>query len=150
MAQYALTFLPCLILGRMFDTGWFKIPQFLASATLVAATVLTAECKEYWQFILCQGFLVGVSTKRYLRMQDSPLSVHVWEYFRSHLWCNFPLVQETEGDSARICRVWVVSRGYSIPDRVPKFSWQDRVSRVVPNFVVLSVKLTARKGFNGR
>lgn len=29
--------------------------------TLVAATALTAECKEFWQLLLCQGFLTGVS-----------------------------------------------------------------------------------------
>ena len=26
---------------------------------LVAATVVTAECKKFWQLLLCQGFLTG-------------------------------------------------------------------------------------------
>jgi len=29
------------------------------SVILVVATVLTAECKEYWQLLLCQGLLTG-------------------------------------------------------------------------------------------
>ena len=29
--------------------------------TLVVGIVITAECKEYWQFLLCQGFLTGLS-----------------------------------------------------------------------------------------
>lgn len=31
------------------------------SLTLVVATAATAECKEYWQLLLCQGFLTGLS-----------------------------------------------------------------------------------------
>jgi len=26
---------------------------------LVVATMLAAECKEYWQFLICQGILTG-------------------------------------------------------------------------------------------
>ena len=29
------------------------------SAVFVAATVVTAECKEFWQLLLCQGLLTG-------------------------------------------------------------------------------------------
>ena len=32
-----------------------------SSAILVVATILTAECKEYWQLLLCQGILTGVA-----------------------------------------------------------------------------------------
>ena len=28
---------------------------------LVVATVATAECREFWQLLLCQGFLTGLS-----------------------------------------------------------------------------------------
>ena len=40
--------------------GYVKLPLALASALLVTATFLTAECKEYWQFLLCQGIAIGV------------------------------------------------------------------------------------------
>ncbi|KAJ7072762.1 major facilitator superfamily domain-containing protein [Mycena amicta] len=51
--QYALIFVPALITGHSALAG--------ASALLVVATFLTAECKEYWQFLLCQGFAVGLA-----------------------------------------------------------------------------------------
>ncbi|OSD01326.1 MFS general substrate transporter [Trametes coccinea BRFM310] len=59
--QYALIFLPGLIVGRIFDMGWTKVPLAVASAVLIAATFLTAECTRYWQFLLCQGIAVGLA-----------------------------------------------------------------------------------------
>ncbi|KAI0310462.1 MFS general substrate transporter [Amylostereum chailletii] len=60
--QYAATFLPGLIVGRMFDIGYFRVSLFVASALIITCTMLTAECKEYWQFLLCQGFGIGLSS----------------------------------------------------------------------------------------
>lgn len=54
-------FLPALLTGRMFDLGYFKVPLLCASILLVVATFLVPQCTEYWQFLLCQGFAVGVS-----------------------------------------------------------------------------------------
>lgn len=59
--QYALVFLPGIVTGRLFDLGYFKIPTTIFSCLLVVCTFLTAECKEYWQFLLCQGFAVGLT-----------------------------------------------------------------------------------------
>ena len=53
-------FMPGLVLGRLSDMGYLRLPVFLASALLVTCTFLTAECKEFWQFLLCQGFGIGV------------------------------------------------------------------------------------------
>ncbi|KIJ09651.1 hypothetical protein PAXINDRAFT_138798 [Paxillus involutus ATCC 200175] len=58
--QYALVFLPSLIMGRLFDLGYFKIPYFVASCILVLCNFLLAECTEYWQFFLAQGLGVGI------------------------------------------------------------------------------------------
>ncbi|TCD70280.1 hypothetical protein EIP91_004181 [Steccherinum ochraceum] len=58
--EYALIFVPGLVTGRLFDMGYIKLPVTVASALLITSTFLTAECKEYWQFILCQGILAGV------------------------------------------------------------------------------------------
>ncbi|CAE6424708.1 unnamed protein product [Rhizoctonia solani] len=49
-----------LVTGRMFDLGYFRGPQLAAAALFIAGSFLTAECKEYWQFLLCQGFTVGI------------------------------------------------------------------------------------------
>nr|VWP00649.1 MFS domain-containing protein [Ganoderma boninense] len=59
--QYALVFIPGLVVGRIFDMGYVKLPLGLASALLVTATFLTAQCTEYWQFLLCQGIAVGLA-----------------------------------------------------------------------------------------
>ncbi|CAE6500879.1 unnamed protein product [Rhizoctonia solani] len=60
--QYALVFFPGLVVGRLFDLGYFRIPQITASVVLVVGTFLTAECKEYWQFLICQGVSVGFAS----------------------------------------------------------------------------------------
>jgi hypothetical protein len=70
--QYALVFLPALISGRLFDIGHLRVPLLIASITLVLSTFLIAECHEYWQFLLCQGFGVGVSVTS--RLQELPSS----------------------------------------------------------------------------
>ncbi|KAI0636526.1 MFS general substrate transporter [Trametes polyzona] len=59
--QYALIFLPGLVVGRVFDMGWTKTPMAIASAIVVAVMFLTAECTKYWHFLLCQGILLGLA-----------------------------------------------------------------------------------------
>ena len=58
--QYALVFFPAILIGRLFDLGYFRSIFLTSSAFLVAATFLVAECHVYWQFLLCQGLVVGV------------------------------------------------------------------------------------------
>ncbi|KAJ7589158.1 major facilitator superfamily domain-containing protein [Mycena floridula] len=58
--QYSLVFLPGLFAGRLFDRGYDRAVLLCSSALLVTATFLVAECKVYWQFLLCQGFAVGL------------------------------------------------------------------------------------------
>ncbi|KAF7440302.1 hypothetical protein PC9H_000646 [Pleurotus ostreatus] len=60
--QYSLIFLPGLFFGRLFDLGYFKIPFFISSTILVLATFLVAQCTEYWHFLLCQGFAIGLAS----------------------------------------------------------------------------------------
>ncbi|KAJ8075499.1 hypothetical protein PM082_021129 [Marasmius tenuissimus] len=59
--QYSLVFLPALPIGRLFDLGYFKIPFLISSIALVVGAFLTAQCTEYWQFMLCQGVLQGLA-----------------------------------------------------------------------------------------
>jgi len=42
------------------DLGHLHLPLGIASVTQIFAVFLAAECKEYWQFLVCQGFLLGV------------------------------------------------------------------------------------------
>ncbi|EEB93785.1 hypothetical protein MPER_07517 [Moniliophthora perniciosa FA553] len=59
--QYALAFLPCMIVGRLFDLGYFHSIFAGASMVLVLAIMLVAQCTVYWQLLLCQGFLTGLA-----------------------------------------------------------------------------------------
>ncbi|OCB89309.1 MFS general substrate transporter [Sanghuangporus baumii] len=59
--QYSLIFLPGLLAGRLFDLGYFKFLLISACAAMTVANFLTAECSEYWHFLLCQGFLLGLA-----------------------------------------------------------------------------------------
>jgi hypothetical protein len=59
--QFFLFLFPALISGRLFDLGYFRSTLVFASINLVVCTVLVAECHEFWQLLLCQGFGVGVS-----------------------------------------------------------------------------------------
>ncbi|KAH9079675.1 major facilitator superfamily domain-containing protein, partial [Lactarius deliciosus] len=59
--QFSLIFLLALIAGRLFDLSYLRSILISSSINLIACTILVAECKEYWQFILCQGFGIGIS-----------------------------------------------------------------------------------------
>ena len=71
--QYALVFFPSLISGRLFDIGYVRLPLLIASVNLVLCTLLVAECHEYWHFLLCQGFGVGVKAVAFSRAVTSCL-----------------------------------------------------------------------------
>ena len=47
--------------GRLFDAGYQRLPIAIASAALITGTFLVGECTTYYQFLLCQGFFIGVS-----------------------------------------------------------------------------------------
>ncbi|KAJ7706738.1 MFS general substrate transporter [Mycena rosella] len=60
--QIALTYGIAVWIGRLFDNGWFAWPAAGASVALVVLTVLTGQCTKFWQFLLCQGFAVGIAS----------------------------------------------------------------------------------------
>jgi hypothetical protein len=63
--QFSLIFMPGLFTGRFVDFGYFKLPVGLAGAMLTLTTLLTGQCQEYWQFLLCQGLGLGVSHREF-------------------------------------------------------------------------------------
>ncbi|KAJ7652944.1 MFS general substrate transporter [Mycena rosella] len=58
--QRCLIFLPGVFVGRIFDIGHFRIPFATGSILIITGTFLIPECKLYWHFILCQGFMIGL------------------------------------------------------------------------------------------
>ncbi|KAF5364661.1 hypothetical protein D9758_005535 [Tetrapyrgos nigripes] len=60
-SQHACSSLIAPIVGRLFDLGYFHSILITGTVGLVLATFLTAECHVYWQFLICQGILFGIS-----------------------------------------------------------------------------------------
>ncbi|KDQ19997.1 hypothetical protein BOTBODRAFT_170029 [Botryobasidium botryosum FD-172 SS1] len=60
--QYSLVFFPGLITGRLFDIGYLRLIVGPASVLHVIAVFLIAECKTYWQFVICQGVAIGITS----------------------------------------------------------------------------------------
>ncbi|KAJ3563679.1 hypothetical protein NP233_g8785 [Leucocoprinus birnbaumii] len=60
--QSALVVIPGVIVGRLFDIGYFRPLFIISSLLLVTATFLIGECTQYWQFLLCQGIAVGLAS----------------------------------------------------------------------------------------
>lgn len=72
--QYSLVFLPSLVIGRLFDLGYFRAIFITSSSIIVVATFLIPQCHSYWQFLLVQGFLVGVS---YIDYEGRPVKPNI-------------------------------------------------------------------------
>ena len=59
-----MLYAPGLVVGRLLDRVYLRLPVLVASVVFVICMFLTAECTQYWQFLLCQGFGIGVSHDR--------------------------------------------------------------------------------------
>ncbi|KAG8794107.1 hypothetical protein FRC17_008338, partial [Serendipita sp. 399] len=59
--QYSLIFVPGIIVGRLFDQGYFRSPFVAANVLLLVAIFLIPECKQFYQTLLCQGILTGLA-----------------------------------------------------------------------------------------
>ena len=51
-------------------------PNFEISVILVTASMVTAECKEFWQLLLCQGILTGFACG--MNFGPAPAIVSQW------------------------------------------------------------------------
>lgn len=87
--------MPGAITGRMLDLGYHKLPLGIASVVLVVCAFLVAECKEYWQFLLCQGIGMGVSTHPFglnLFTTASSYTARMWLYLSAVARLGIPMV----------------------------------------------------------
>ncbi|KAF4615050.1 hypothetical protein D9613_002448 [Agrocybe pediades] len=106
--DYALVFLPGLVVGRLFDIGHNKSIFITSSIILVVATFLVAECNKYWHFLLCQGIVVESS--KHVARRTSHVA-RLWRSLRAYDGYSISLVQETLWDrhrvgGGRICIGW--------------------------------------------
>ncbi|KAL0569490.1 hypothetical protein V5O48_012472 [Marasmius crinis-equi] len=58
--QFSLCFITGMLYGRLFDKGYYRSMLTISSLLVIVATFLVAECKVYWQFVLCQGVAIGL------------------------------------------------------------------------------------------
>ncbi|KAH7883138.1 MFS general substrate transporter [Phlebopus sp. FC_14] len=58
--QYGLIFVPALFTGRLLDLGYYNGPLAISSILYVVVLFLVAECKTFWQVVLCQGVATGI------------------------------------------------------------------------------------------
>jgi MCP family monocarboxylic acid transporter-like MFS transporter 10 len=77
----------------MFDIGHFRVPLFFWSVVMVLSCFLIAECRVYWQYLLVQGLMVGVSSGQLLEELVLTARVaRVWIPFQPSPGCHDPLV----------------------------------------------------------
>ncbi|KAJ7734808.1 MFS general substrate transporter [Mycena metata] len=60
--QHGMIFIFALFVGRLFDIGYYRVPFAAGGALILLATFLLPQCTEYWQFLLCQGFCIGIGS----------------------------------------------------------------------------------------
>lgn len=113
--------------------GHLRVPLLLASINLVVCTLLIAECREYWHFLLCQGFGVGVSAvNSHLRKLPVANYCALVGVMRSHIWTcdehHRTLVQKTTSYSPGSCCFYGIFWGDGIPDYIPQLERYCRVS----------------------
>ncbi|KAJ7153084.1 major facilitator superfamily domain-containing protein [Mycena crocata] len=58
-SQHCLIAIPGVIVGPLFDAGYFRIPFTIGSVLIVLGTFLVPFCKVFWHFLLCQGVAIG-------------------------------------------------------------------------------------------
>jgi hypothetical protein len=130
--QFALIFFPALISGRLFDLGYLRSTLILASINLIVCTISIAECNEFWQILLCQGFGIGVSVQKRPLSKDltsnRPLSL---AFMWSHIWtcdeCHRSLVQkETLYGTWDQCFCFLDWR-HGVPCSIPQLARRSRV-----------------------
>lgn len=141
-------FFPALISGRLFDTGHLRVPLLIASITLVLCTFLIAECHEYWHFLLCQGFGVGVGamTTCLQELTSSKLSSFVglmWCHIRACVQYRSSLVQKKTVNGVGNYFLCVVYWWHGVPGCIPQLERYYRV-RTSYHLPIHSAKLTLR------
>ncbi|KAJ1307955.1 hypothetical protein OPQ81_002032 [Rhizoctonia solani] len=134
--QYALVFLPGLVTGRMFDLGYFRGPQLAAASLFITGTFLTAECKEYWQFLLCQGLAVGLACG----ILFGPMIAVISHWFKARRGLAIGIA--ASGSSVGGTIIPIVAR-----QLIPKvgFKWAIRVIGFVELVVVVVAVITTRR-----
>lgn len=134
--QYALVFLPGLLTGRLFDLGHYRVPQLISAASLVVGTFLAAECHEYWQFLLCQGVVIGLASG----FLFGPTIAVVSHWFRARRGLAFGILASGSSIGGTVIPIAVRKL---IP--IVGFKWAMRITGFILLFVLTIAVLTLRR-----
>ncbi|KAJ3731471.1 major facilitator superfamily domain-containing protein [Lentinula guzmanii] len=120
--------------GRLvFDLGIFKLPFCGASILVVVCTLLVGQCKQYWQFFLCQGVGIGISCG----MVFGPAMGIIGQWFRKKrgLAMGFAALGSSVGGT-----VFPIAAQRLIPRL--GFSWTMRILGFILMFVLVISNIT--------
>ncbi|KAF8606219.1 MFS general substrate transporter [Ceratobasidium sp. AG-I] len=134
--QYALVFLPGLLTGRLFDLGHYHIPQFIAATFVIIGAFLTAECHEYWQFLLCQGIVIGLASG----VLFGPTIAVVSHWFRARRGLAFGILASGSSIGGTVLPI-------TVRKLIPMigFKWAMRVTAFILLLVLTTAVLTLRR-----
>ncbi|KAM5545602.1 hypothetical protein V8D89_000640 [Ganoderma adspersum] len=132
--QSAMGYSPGLIVGRLFDLGYFRLPVFASSVLFVACMFLTAECTQYWQFLLCQGFGMGITSGVFFNIGSMVLT----HWFKKRLGLALAIVYS--GTSVFGCIVSILMK--FLLQRM-SFQWATRILGFITLGLLVLTTLTA-------
>ncbi|KAJ9637428.1 uncharacterized protein PV06_04084 [Exophiala oligosperma] len=58
--QAALVYVVALVSGPIYDRGFLRALVWFGSFMVIFGLMTTSVCKEYWEFVLAQGFVTGI------------------------------------------------------------------------------------------
>ncbi|EJT98243.1 MFS general substrate transporter [Dacryopinax primogenitus] len=134
--QYSFNFFPGLIMGRLFDLGYFRVPLFCASCFILLVTFLVAQCTEYWQFLLGQGFALGLASG----FMSGPTVAVVGHWFKKRRAMAFGIVAAGSSIGGLVFPI-VVSR------LLPQlgFPWTMRILGLILMIFIIFANMTLRR-----
>ncbi|KAM5545702.1 hypothetical protein V8D89_000740 [Ganoderma adspersum] len=132
--QSAMGYAPGLVVGRLFDLGYFRLPVFASSVLFVACMFLTAECTQYWQFLLCQGFGMGITSGVFFNIGSMVLT----HWFKKRLGLALAIVYS--GTSVFGCIVSILMK--ALLQRM-SFQWAMRILGFITLGLLVLTTLTA-------
>ncbi|KAK1216425.1 hypothetical protein PQX77_020945 [Marasmius sp. AFHP31] len=136
-AQRSLLFFPAVIVRPLFDRGYYEHYFTSTSILFVVSLVLTAECTKFWQLLLCQGILSGITAGCLV----GNVSAIIAQYFkkRSELALAFVYGGSTLGGI-----VYPVVSGVLLPRM--GFPWTMRILGWISFITLAMANITTRRG----
>ncbi len=80
LQAFVLLFAGGLFAGPIFDAGYLRGLVIVGTVLNVFGMMMTSICRQYWQFVLAQGIVVGLGMSCLLLPSVTPIS----QYYTTH------------------------------------------------------------------